>query len=165
MIKFDKEDDYDYSIDPIKLVYDERRAANVDRDEEIAILRACGYAVPEFDAELNDMAVKMLDFMDKLNDRDRNLIKANAETVATRRKMIKQAGYRMEDFTTCDMQTPMELLNSTSKRKADIFRTMNLFKEADKQSIMESIILGFEIQNSIIDKIEDIIIEAGYKKY
>ena len=63
-------------VDPIKLVYEERRAANVDKDEEIAILRACGYQVPEDEAKMNEFAVKMLDFLDRLTDVERGKIKA-----------------------------------------------------------------------------------------
>ena len=49
----EREDD-EY-VDPIKLVYEERRAANVDKDEEIAILRACGYSVPQDDIKMNEL--------------------------------------------------------------------------------------------------------------
>ena len=159
-----REDDDDFDTNPIKLVYDEHRASNVDRDAEIAVLRACGYDVPKDEAGLNEMAIKMLYFMDDLSERDRTLIKSNAETVASRRKMIKQAGYRMEEFTSCDEVTPMELLNKTSKHKSDIFGNMKLFKEEDKKAVIESMLIGFEIQNRVIDRVEDIIIEVGYQK-
>ena len=160
-----KDNDFDdFDTNPIKLVYDEKRASEVDRDEEVAVLRACGYPVPKDEEGLNQMALKMLDFLDSLNNRERLLIKSNAETIATRVKMIKQAGYKMEDFTTCDQQTLMEYLNSTSRRKSDIFENMRLFKEEDKQEVIESMLIGFEILNSVIDRVEDIIIEVGYQK-
>ncbi len=70
----------------------------------------------------------------------------------------------MEDFSTCDQQTLMEYLNSTSRRRSDIFENMRLFKEEDKQEVIESMLIGFEILNSVIDRVEDITIELRYQK-
>ena len=69
-----KDNDFDdFDTNPIKLVYDEKRASEVDRDEEVAVLRACGYPVPKDEEGLNQMALKMLDFLDSLNNRERLL--------------------------------------------------------------------------------------------
>ena len=69
-------------VDPIKIIYEERRVANLDKDEEIAILRACGYSIPKDESKLNEIAVKMLNFLDRLTEKERNKIKNSAKTIS-----------------------------------------------------------------------------------
>lgn len=157
----EREDD-EY-VDPIKLVYEERRAANVDKDEEIAILRACGYSVPQDDIKMNEFAVKMLDFLDRLTDKESCKIKECAKTISQRRKMLRENGIKEQNYKEVELKTPLELLCLHSKHELDLFQNINECEEDAKATLLETIKMGFDIQNDSIDNIENIIFNGTNK--
>ena len=148
---------------PIKLVYDQQRVDNLDKDVEIAILHSCGYPIPNTMEEMNYLGGKLIDFMDGLDEEDRQKIISNASIVAHRRRMITKAGYKVEEFDSCKKLTPLEWLNASSNTKSDIFKQYKYFKAQDKKDVIESILMGFEIQHDVIDSVEEIIIKVGYQ--
>jgi hypothetical protein len=150
-------------VDPIKLVYEERRAANVNKDEEVAILRACGYKVPETDAAMNELAVKMLDFLDTLTEKQKFRIKENAKTISQRRKLLRDSGIKDNQFQELELQTPLELLSEHSKHKLNLFESILNCQHEDKETLLETIDMGFEILNDSIDNIENKIISGDNK--
>lgn len=156
-------DEEDIENNPVKLVYDQQRVENLDKDVEIAILHSCGYKIPNTMDEMNFLGAKLIDFMDDLSEEDRLSILDQASIVAHRRKMITQAGYKVEEFDSCKKLTPLEWLNASSNTKSDIFKQFKHFKTQDKKDVLESILLGFEIQHDVIDSVEDIIIQVGYQ--
>lgn len=159
-----KDDDIDdIENNPIKLVYDQKRVDNLDKDVEIAILHSCGYPIPNSIDEMNFLGAKLIDFMDNLTEEDRLKVLEQASIIAHRRKMITQAGYKVEEFDSCKKLTPLEWLNASSNTKSDIFKQYKHFKVQDKKSVIESILMGFEIQHDVIDSVEDIIIQVGYQ--
>ena len=148
----EREDD-EY-VDPIKLVYEERRAANVDKYEEIAILRACGYSVPQDDIKMNEFAVKMLDFLDRLTDKESCKIKECAKTISQRRKMLRENGIKEQNYKEVELKTPLELLCLHSKHELDLFQ--NIANEIKKIDINEFI---NEIRERL-EKMEEEIVNA-----
>ena len=162
--KHDTKDEKDEEENnPIKLVYDQQRVDNLDKDVEIAILHSCGYPIPNTMEEMNFLGVKLIDFMDELDEENRQKIISNASIIAHRRRMITQAGYKVEEFDSCKKLTPLEWLNASSNTKSDIFKQYKYFKTQDKKDVLESILMGFEIQHDVIDSVEDIIIQVGYQ--
>ena len=150
-------------VDPVKLVYEERRAASVDRDEEIAILRACGYIIPEDDIKLNEFAVKMLDFLDKLTENERIKIQAAAKAISIRRKTLRQIGLNENIYKDLELKTPLELLSSHSKHELNLFQNILECEKETKQTLLETIDIGFNIQNDSIDNIENTILKGASK--
>ena len=148
------------AFDPIKLVYEERRAANVDKDEEIAILRACGYKVPETQDGLNELAVKMLDFLDTLTEKQKFRITENAKTISQRRKLLRDSGVKEILYKHVELQTPLELLSEHSRHKLNLFESIKECKDEDKETLLETVEIGFDIQNDSIDNIENLIING-----
>ncbi len=161
--KHNTKEEQEEENNPIKLVYDQQRVDNLDKDVEIAILHSCGYPIPNSMEELNNLGARLIDFMDGLEEEDRQKIISNASIIAHRRRMITQAGYKVEEFDSCKKLTPLEWLNASSNTKSDIFKQYKHFKSADKKSVIESILMGFEIQHDVIDSVEDIIIQVGYQ--
>jgi hypothetical protein len=145
-------------VDPIKLVYEERRAANVDSDEEIAILRACGYKVPETNEGMNELAVKMLNFLDTLTEKQKFKIKENAKTISKRRKILRESGIKDNQFQELEFQTPLELLSEQSKHKLNLFESILECKYEDKEILLETVDMGFDILNDSIDNIENTVL-------
>jgi hypothetical protein len=145
-------------VDPIKLVYEERRAANVDKDEEIAILRACGYKVPETIEGMNELAVKMLNFLDTLTEKQKFKIKENAKTISQRRKILRDSGIKDNQFQELELQTPLELLSNHSKHELNLFENIILCQYEEKETLLETVDMGFEILNDSIDNIENAIL-------
>lgn len=147
-------------VDSIKLVYEERRAANVDKDEEIAILRACGYQVPEDEAKMNEFAVKMLDFLDRLTDVERGKIKERAKEISERRKLLRNSGIKEYEYKDIELKTPLELLSLHSRHQLNLFSSIEDCEEEAKETLLETIKMGFDIQNDSIDNIENMIING-----
>lgn len=147
-------------VDPIKLVYEERRAANVDKDEEIAILRACGYQVPEDEEKMNEFAVKMLDFLDRLTDVERGKIKERAKEISERRKLLRNSGIKEYEYKDIELKTPLELLSLHSRHQLNLFSSIEDCEEEAKETLLETIKMGFDIQNDSIDNIENMIING-----
>jgi hypothetical protein len=148
---------------PVKQVYDQQRVENLDKDVEIAILYSCGYKIPNTMEEMNILGGKLISFMDELSEEDRFSILEQASIIAKRRRMITKAGYKIEEFDSCKKLTPLEWLNASSNNKSDIFKQFKHFKPQDKKDVLESIMMGFEIQHEVIDSVEDIIIQVGYQ--
>ena len=61
-------DEEDIENNPVKLVYDQQRVENLDKDVEIAILHSCGYKIPNTMDEMNFLGAKLIDFMDDLSE-------------------------------------------------------------------------------------------------
>lgn len=150
-------------VDPIKIIYEERRVANLDKDEEIAILRACGYSIPEEESKLNEIAVKMLNFLDRLTEKERDKIKAGAKAISKKKKVLREIGIKEQMFKELDLKTPLELLSSHSRHELNLFKNINECEEASKETLLETVQMGFEIQSDAIDNIENIILNGANK--
>ena len=147
-------------VDPIKIIYEERRVANLDKDEEIAILRACGYSIPEEESKLNEIAVKMLNFLDRLTEKERNKIKNSAKTISKKKKVLREIGIKEQMFEDLEFKTPLELLSSHSKHELNLFKNIDDCEEESKETLLETVQMGFDIQNDYIDNIENMILNG-----
>ncbi len=147
-------------VDPIKIIYEERRVANLDKDEEIAILRACGYSIPKDESKLNEIAVKMLNFLDRLTEKERNKIKNSAKTISKKKKVLREIGIKEQMFEDLEFKTPLELLSSHSKHELNLFKNIDECEEESKETLLETVQMGFDIQNDYIDNIENMILNG-----
>lgn len=147
-------------VDPIKIIYEERRVANLDKDEEIAILRACGYSIPKDESKLNEIAVKMLNFLDRLTEKERNKIKNSAKTISKKKKVLREIGIKEQMFEDLEFKTPLELLSSHSKHELNLFKNIDDCEEESKETLLETVQMGFDIQNDYIDNIENMILNG-----
>lgn len=147
-------------VDPIKIIYEERRVANLDKDEEIAILRACGYSIPKDESKLNEIAVKMLNFLDRLTEKERNKIKNSAKTISKKKKVLREIGIKEQMFEDLEFKTPLELLSSHSKHELNLFKNIDECEEESKETLLETVQMGFDIQNDYIDNIENMILNS-----
>lgn len=147
-------------VDPIKIIYEERKVANLDKDEEIAILRACGYSIPKDESKLNEIAVKMLNFLDRLTEKERNKIKNSAKTISKKKKVLREIGIKEQMFEDLEFKTPLELLSSHSKHELNLFKNIDECEEESKETLLETVQMGFDIQNDYIDNIENMILNG-----
>ena len=147
-------------VDPIKIIYEERRVANLDKYEEIAILRACGYSIPKDESKLNEIAVKMLNFLDRLTEKERNKIKNSAKTISKKKKVLREIGIKEQMFEDLEFKTPLELLSSHSKHELNLFKNIDECEEESKETLLETVQMGFDIQNDYIDNIENMILNG-----
>lgn len=147
-------------VDPIKIIYEERRVANLDKDEEIAILRACGYSIPKDESKLNEIATKMLNFLDRLTEKERSKIKNSAKTISKKKKVLREIGIKEQIFEDLEFKTPLELLSSHSKHELNLFKNIDECEEESKETLLETVQMGFDIQNDYIDNIENMILNG-----
>ena len=113
--------------------------------------------------KLNEIAVKMLNFLDKLTEKERDQIKAGAKAVSKKKKVLREIGIKEQMFKELDLKTPLELLSSHSKHELNLFKNINECEEASKETLLETVQMGFEIQSDAIDNLENIILNGANK--
>ena len=154
-----KEQDENISVSAIEQVYKDRIIAQLDSDVEVSILRSCGYKIPSDELKLAHLADRLLAFIDKLSEKDKNMIYSNAEAVAERRKKIRKLNIKDVALRDFEQETPLEMIFSSSRIGFDLFMNWANISLEDKINLLEAIKIGFETQHTSIDGIEDYIID------
>ncbi len=157
-----KEQDENISVSAIEQVYKDRIIAQLDSDVEVSILRSCGYKIPSDELKLAHLADRLLAFIDKLSEKDKNMIYSNAEAVAERMKKIKRFEVSNSIIDEFKQETPLEMIFSSSRIDYDLFLNWDAISLEDKLNLIEAIKIGFETQHNSLDGIEDYIIN-NYK--
>ena len=76
-----KEQDDNTKVTAVEQVYKEKRIAELDNDVEISMLRSCGYRIPTDMEKLNNLAGRLLNFIDGLSEKDKYMMYSNAEAI------------------------------------------------------------------------------------
>ena len=109
---------------------------------------------------MNEFAVKMLDFLDRLTDVERGKIKERAKEISERRKLLRNSGIKEYEYKDIELKTPLELLSLHSRHQLNLFSSIGDCEEEAKETLLETIKMGFDIQNDSIDNIENMIING-----
>lgn len=153
-----KEQDDNIRVTAIEQVYEEKRIAELDNDVEISMLRSCGYRIPTDIEKLNNLAGRLLHFLDGLSEKDKYMIYSNAEAIAERRKKIRRLDIKDPELRNFEQETPLEMIFSSSRIAFDLFMNWSNISLEDKLNVLEAIKIGFETQHNSINQIEDYII-------
>lgn len=153
-----KEQDDNTKVTAVEQVYKEKRIAELDNDVEISMLRSCGYRIPTDMEKLNNLAGRLLNFIDGLSEKDKYMMYSNAEAIAERRKKIRRLDIKDPELRNFEQETPLEMLFSSSRIAFDLFLNWSNISLEDKLNVLEAIKIGYETQHNSIDQIEDYII-------